>query len=64
MWDGNSGTNIASHQSHKADVLSVCLDELQTTVYATGNRLHSCFSLTIGKEVRVDLGFGLVWELI
>ncbi|KAG8285601.1 U3 small nucleolar RNA-associated protein 4 [Homalodisca vitripennis] len=36
MWDGNSGTNIASHQSHKADVLCVCLDDQQTTVYAAG----------------------------
>ncbi|XP_054278746.1 U3 small nucleolar RNA-associated protein 4 homolog isoform X2 [Macrosteles quadrilineatus] len=36
MWDGSTGTNIASHQSHKADVLSVCLDDQQTTVYAAG----------------------------
>lgn len=36
FWDGDSGTSIASHQSHKADVLCICLDEQQTTVYAAG----------------------------
>lgn len=36
LWDGNLGTSIASHQTHKADILSVCLDDQQTTIYAAG----------------------------
>uniref|UniRef100_A0A1B6CBI0 Anaphase-promoting complex subunit 4-like WD40 domain-containing protein n=2 Tax=Clastoptera arizonana TaxID=38151 RepID=A0A1B6CBI0_9HEMI len=36
FWDGNMGTSIATYQSHEADVLSLCLDDQQTTLYAAG----------------------------
>ncbi|XKL63463.1 hypothetical protein PGB90_005827 [Kerria lacca] len=36
FWDGNRGLHIDSHQSHKAAVLSVCLNSEQSKVYCAG----------------------------
>lgn len=58
FWDGDSGTSIASHQSHKADVLCICLDEQQTTVYAAGKPNMFQRSVDGYKDVRVSVVFG------
>ncbi|XP_024085750.1 U3 small nucleolar RNA-associated protein 4 homolog isoform X2 [Cimex lectularius] len=36
FWDGNTGISITSYQSHKADVLSLCLSKDENTVYCAG----------------------------
>lgn len=36
FWDGNNGVSIATYQSHKADILSLCLAEDQNIVYCAG----------------------------
>ncbi|KAK9502930.1 hypothetical protein O3M35_011610 [Rhynocoris fuscipes] len=36
FWDGNAGVSVATYQSHKADILAVCLSEDQSIVYCTG----------------------------
>jgi U3 small nucleolar RNA-associated protein 4 len=36
VWDGKLGTQLESYQSHRADILSVCLSEDKTSVYCAG----------------------------
>lgn len=36
FWDGKSSTLITSYNSHKADVLCLCVDSDQSTVYCSG----------------------------
>ncbi|XP_063237651.1 U3 small nucleolar RNA-associated protein 4 homolog isoform X1 [Bacillus rossius redtenbacheri] len=36
FWDGNAGAQLDGFCSHKADVLSVCLNEEEDTVYCAG----------------------------
>ncbi|PSN57688.1 hypothetical protein C0J52_00311 [Blattella germanica] len=45
FWDGNVGTQIESYQSHKADILCLCLSEDETNVYCAGvDPLIMCFT--------------------
>ncbi|CAH1964658.1 unnamed protein product [Acanthoscelides obtectus] len=36
FWDGKVGSQIESYQSHKADILGLCLSEDEKTLYAAG----------------------------
>jgi hypothetical protein len=36
FWDGNIGTQIESFQTHKADILCLCLAEDENSVYCAG----------------------------
>ncbi|XP_048576519.1 U3 small nucleolar RNA-associated protein 4 homolog isoform X2 [Nematostella vectensis] len=36
FWDGNQGTLLQSYNTHKADVLSICVNEAQDTVFSSG----------------------------
>jgi hypothetical protein len=36
FWDGNMGTQIESFQTHKADILCLCLAEDESSVYCAG----------------------------
>ncbi|KDR20318.1 U3 small nucleolar RNA-associated protein 4 homolog [Zootermopsis nevadensis] len=36
FWDGNTGTQIESFQTHKADILCLCLAEDENSVYCAG----------------------------
>lgn len=36
FWDGKIGAQIESYQSHKADILSLCLSDNQTSLYCAG----------------------------
>lgn len=37
FWDGNKGLQLDTHQSHKADILSICLNREETKLYCAGN---------------------------
>ncbi|XP_065212187.1 U3 small nucleolar RNA-associated protein 4 homolog [Planococcus citri] len=36
FWDGQRGLQIDSHQSHKADILALCLNQEQNKLYCAG----------------------------
>jgi len=36
FWDGNLGTQIESFQTHKADILCLCLAEDENSLYCAG----------------------------
>lgn len=36
FWDGNMGTQIESFQTHKADILCLCLAEDENSLYCAG----------------------------
>ncbi|KAJ8927588.1 hypothetical protein NQ314_019933 [Rhamnusium bicolor] len=36
LWDGRIGSQLESYQSHKADVLALCLSEDQSSLYCAG----------------------------
>lgn len=36
FWDGKLGSQIESYQSHKADILTMCLSESGTSLYCAG----------------------------
>ncbi|XP_076471280.1 LOW QUALITY PROTEIN: U3 small nucleolar RNA-associated protein 4 homolog [Babylonia areolata] len=36
FWNGKQGTRITHFQSHKADVLTLCVDEAETSVFCAG----------------------------
>lgn len=36
FWDGKVGSQIESYQSHKADILSVCLADNHNALYCAG----------------------------
>ncbi|KAL1128880.1 hypothetical protein AAG570_013414 [Ranatra chinensis] len=36
LWDGKTGMSLTTFHSHKADILSVCFDDTQQTVYCAG----------------------------
>lgn len=36
FWDGKVGAQIESYQSHRADILAVCLSESETSLYCAG----------------------------
>ncbi|KAK7113872.1 U3 small nucleolar RNA-associated protein 4 homolog isoform X2 [Littorina saxatilis] len=36
FWNGKQGTRITHFQSHKADVLTLCVDEEETSVFCSG----------------------------
>lgn len=36
FWDGKLGSQIESYQSHKADILTVCLSGSETSLFCAG----------------------------
>lgn len=36
FWDGKIGSQIESYQSHKADILALCLSQSESSLYCAG----------------------------
>ncbi|CAG9769857.1 unnamed protein product [Ceutorhynchus assimilis] len=55
LWDGKLGAQIESYQSHKADIIAICLDEKKESIYCAG------VDPTIANFEKVKVGSNDKW---
>lgn len=59
FWDGHKGLQMDVHQTHKADILSVCLNSEESKLYCAGKTeeisIFSTFCLVVVSNLSLPM---------